>query len=101
MTFADVPDDFVTDDISIKCRLGETLSVCASAGRIVVEITERGDCTNAHLTVAQAEEHIAHVQQMIAEAKRLARQYPEASVTVVPLDTFRKLVPGQAREERL
>jgi hypothetical protein len=97
MAFNTVPDDLVTDDITINCRLGEEISVCASPGRVVVEIAEQRDCTNAHLTIGQGRQLIRNIEHAIAEAERLAVKYPDHSVSAVPVDAFRKTIPGAPR----
>ena len=76
--FADVSDDFVSDTLEIICPLAEEVSLCAVPGRVVLDVLDGDAIASAHMTVAQAEQHIEHVRQMIAEAQRLAGKYPDA-----------------------
>jgi hypothetical protein len=61
----------LTDTLSVTANLGEVVEVTSYADRVVVEVAEGRDCINAHLTIAQAEQHVAHMLAQIEAAKRL------------------------------
>jgi hypothetical protein len=61
----------LSPSIGLRSNLGEDLEVWAYGNRVVVEIADGHDCINAHLTIAQAEQHIKHVEAQIAAAVRL------------------------------
>ena len=61
-----------TNTLSVSTELGEELGCWAYAGSVVIELAAEGGAgIDAHMTIAQAEAHVAHMQQQIAAAKAM------------------------------
>ena len=60
-----------TNTLTVSAELGEELGCWAYAGTVVVQLSHGTDGIDTHLSIAQAEALVAHMQQQIAAAKAM------------------------------